>query len=134
MAAEENCAFACEGADCEIVHSVRRQVELRISQQLDATSAAESVAQELNFAASSTIRSASGGDGGVCGGRVSVSRTRAEGQESFSDLSGDRGSIDCDVTVAGARPTLNEASPNSIGYRGRVDNQRGFRGGRVLLE
>ena len=135
VAAEENSAFTCKGANREVVHSVRRQVELSISKQLNATSAAESVAQEFDVAASPTIRSASGGDGGVSGGRVSVSRTPAEGQESFSEVPGDRGSVDCNVTIAGARPTAkSDRSPNGVCYRARIDNQRGLGGRRVVFE
>src|SRR5206468_10181161 len=103
--------------NCEVVHSVRCQVELSISQQLDTTSAAESVAQELNLAASPIIRPVSGGDEGISGGRVHISRAPAEGQDAFGAVSGDRSSIDCDVTIARSRPGAKcDLAANGVGH------------------
>src|SRR5262249_12093795 len=126
VAAEKNSAFPFEGPNREIMHSVRCQVELGISQQLDATSATESVPQEFNLAASPTVRSAVGVEGGIGGGRVRTARTAAECQEPFSEVSGDHSSVNCNITITSAdSPTAKcakiDRSPGGAGCCGRID-------------
>jgi len=88
--------------------------------------------QESISPASPAIRPASGGDGGIGRGRVHISRTPAEVRMPSARVSGDHSSIDCDVTIARVRPAAkSDRSSNGVGYRARIDNQRGLRGRRV---